>query len=81
ANPISIISPQESTLSWNCSYANSCSIDQRIGKVDNIFGSIKVSPTSTTVYKLSCQGEDDSEEYKATVNVGFIPIIKEVAPY
>ena len=36
ADPSSIILPQSSTLSWSCSYASSCSIDQRVGSVNDV---------------------------------------------
>ena len=80
ANPTSIILPQSSTLSWSCQYADTCSIDQGIGSVNNVSGTKQVRPPQTTTYTLSCSGLDGSRSYPATVNVGFVPWIKEVIP-
>jgi|GEM_PF-1618770 hypothetical protein len=51
-----IVPPESATLSWTCSNANSCSIDQGVGTVNPPSGSVKVYPTSTTVYTLNCNG-------------------------
>jgi len=80
ANPTSIILPQSSTLSWSCQYADTCSIDQGIGSVNNVSGTKQVRSPQTTTYTLSCSGLDGSRSYPATVNVGFVPWIKEVIP-
>ncbi|MDP1615026.1 MAG: hypothetical protein Q8L68_04445, partial [Methylococcales bacterium] len=79
ANPSTIILPQYSTLSWGCQYANTCSINQGIGSV-NTAGSKQVRPPKTTTYTLSCQGIDGFGSWPATVNVGFIPWIREIIP-
>ncbi|MBI5079645.1 hypothetical protein HZB06_03220 [Candidatus Wolfebacteria bacterium] len=34
----------------------------------------------TTTYVLTCGGLDGSRSYSATVNVGFIPKLKEIIP-
>jgi len=80
ANPTSIIPPQSSTLSWECIYADSCSIDQGVGSVNNpVSGTKQVRPTKTTTYTLTCDGLDGSRSYQATV-VGLTPRLREVVP-
>ena len=80
ANPVGIIPPQSSTLSWACQYADSCSIDNNIGSVDNVSGNTPVRPTKTTTYTLDCTAPDGSRSYQATVNVGFLPWLREILP-
>ena len=80
ADSTSIILPQSSTLSWSCKYADTCSIDQGIGSVSNVFGTKDVRPPETTTYTLTCSGLDGSRSYQATVNVGFTPRLREVIP-
>lgn len=80
ANPTSIILPRTSTLEWSCSYADSCSIDQGIGSVNNVSGSQEVRPSQITTYTLTCNGLDGERYWQATVNVGFTPRLREVAP-
>ena len=80
ANPTTIIPPASSTLSWSCQYADSCSIDQGIGSVNNVSGTKSVRPPETTTYTLTCDGLDGSRSYYATVNVGFTPKLREVIP-
>jgi len=77
ANPVNIVLPASSTLSWGCSYADSCSIN---GRGVGTSGSMGVSPSQTTTYNLTCSGLDGSKSWQATVNLGFIPIIKEIIP-
>ncbi len=80
ADPSSIILPQSSTLSWSCSYADSCEIDQGIGPVSKISGTQEVRPSQTTTYTLTCEGFDGPKSWQATVNVGFTPRLREVIP-
>ena len=80
ANPTSIILPQSSTLSWSCSYADSCEIDQGIGPVSKISGTQEVRPSQTTTYTLTCDGFDGPKAWQAIVSVGFTPRLREVAP-
>ena len=80
ADPTSIILPQTSVLSWSCSYADTCSIDQGVGSVNSISGSEEVRPSATTTYTLACDGLDGERTWQSTVNVGFTPILREVAP-
>jgi len=81
ANPTSIILPQSSILSWSCQYAKTCAIDQSIGPVSAISGTYEARPSKTTTYTLTCQGlGSSSKSYQTTVNVGFIPRIREIIP-
>lgn len=80
ADPASIILPQISILSWSCNYADACSIDQGVGSVSNVSGSEEVRPLETTAYTLTCDGLDGTREWQSTVNVGFTPKLKEIAP-
>lgn len=75
ANPSSIIPPNSSQLSQTCSYADSCSIDQRVGTVcsgesDCATDSSNVRPTATTTFTLTCQGLDGSQSWQTTVGIG-----------
>ena len=54
ASPSTITSGQSSTLSWNSQNATSCSIPQ-FGNV-SVNGNRTVSPTSTTIYNITCNG-------------------------
>ena len=81
ANPTSIILPQSSILSWSCQYAKTCAIDQSIGPVSAISGTYEARPSKTTTYTLTCQGlGSSSKSYQTTINVGFIPRIREIIP-
>lgn len=80
ADPTSIILPQSSTLSWSCQYADTCSINQGIGSVNPVSGTKEVRPSETTTYTLDCNGLDGSRSWQTTVNVGFTPRLREVAP-
>ena len=81
ADPVSIIPPKYSTLSWSCQYADACSIDQGIGSVNPVSGTKSVRPSQTTTYTLTCSGLDGSRSYQATVNVGFTPKLREIIPH
>jgi len=80
ADPVSIIPPKYSTLSWSCQYADACSIDQGIGSVNPVSGTKSVRPSQTTTYTLTCSGLDGSRSYQTTVNVGFTPKLREIIP-
>ena len=80
ANPTSIFPSQSSTLSWSCQYADSCSIDQNIGSVNNVSGAKSVRPAKTTTYTLTCSGPGGSETFPVTVNVGFLLKLREIIP-
>lgn len=78
-SPASVILPQTSTLSWSCSFANSCAIDQGIGAVNPVSGSREVQPQQTTTYTLTCQGDDGPRSFPGTVRV-FSPSLREILP-
>ena len=85
ADPANIIIPQVSNLRWTCQYADSCSINQGVGFVcatetECSADLTPVRPKQTTVYDLTCSGLDGSRFYDTTVNVGFIPRLKEILP-
>ena len=79
ANPVQIVRPQQSTLSWTCQYADSCSIDNGVGSVNNVSGTANVSPIQSTLYSLTCGGLDGSRSFSAMVSV-FVSGLKEVLP-
>ncbi len=83
ANPTTITVRQKTTLSWNCNYATSCSIDQGVGNVTPVSsGSVTVEPPSTTVYTLTCSNDYGSQQWTVGVNVNSPQPkgIREVAP-
>lgn len=81
ANPSSISSGQTSTLSWDCDFADSCSIDQNIGAVNSISGTKQVQPNQTTAYTLICSNSDGQSSKQATINVGGFKFrLKEIIP-
>lgn len=65
-----IVLPQTTAISWNCNYANTCSIDQNIGLVSNTSNSVIIRPSQNTTYTLSCNGLDGSKTFTASVNLG-----------
>lgn len=77
-----IVLPQSTAISWNCDYANSCSINQGIGSVNSISGSVTVRPNQNTNYVISCNGLDGSKAFTASVNLGSSSKVqyKEVIP-
>ncbi|MEK7593184.1 MAG: hypothetical protein AAB464_00475 [Patescibacteria group bacterium] len=75
ANPSVIELPNSSQLSQSCSYADSCSISQKVGTVcsgetDCATDSSNVRPTATTTFTLTCQGLDGSQSWQTTVGIG-----------
>ena len=82
------ILPATSTLSWDCRYiggtdtegSDSCSINQGIGSVNSIKGSVSVRPSQETTYTLTCSTIDKTSDYQASVNIGFRPRVREVIP-
>ena len=64
-----IVLPQTTTISWDCDYSTSCSINQGVGLVNNNSGSITVRPTQNTTYALSCDGLDGSKDFNTSVNI------------
>ncbi len=80
ASSNSVTPPQSATLTWDCSYANSCSINSGVGTVNARSGSVTVRPTATTTYTLTCSSSDASMPFTQTINVGSHPRIREVNP-
>ncbi|MFA5083930.1 MAG: hypothetical protein WC475_00890 [Candidatus Paceibacterota bacterium] len=74
-----VVFPETATLSWNCSYADSCSISPTVGPVNAQSGSVVVSPTSTVDYILTCQNSDGSISFSSSLTV-VNPTIEEVKP-
>jgi hypothetical protein len=82
-SPSTIVPPQSTTLSWNCSKVNSCSIDNGVGSVSSN-GSTSVSPSQTTTYTLTCTGAGNNEiraqsSFQSTIKTTKFQI-QEVAP-
>jgi peptidoglycan-associated lipoprotein len=67
ANPNSINAGQASILTWNTDFATDISIDG-IGKVDPK-GSMKVTPSESTTYRLVAKNDTGSREATARVTV------------
>ena len=80
ASPSTIVPPQSTSLEWTCANANSCSINNGIGSVNPVSNSTPVSPTSTTIYTLSCVGSGNTtSSFQTTVRVTDFQI-REIAP-
>jgi hypothetical protein len=79
ADPSTITKGESSTLSWQIENGTSASIDQGVGPVSATSGSKTVSPTSTTTYKLTAQGDYGSSDSKSvTVSISSVarPVIE-----
>jgi hypothetical protein len=70
ANPASIQSGQNSTLTWVVDNATTVMITPNIGSVDPRSGSVSVSPTQTTTYTLTATGATGNITASTTVTVG-----------
>jgi len=68
ADPTQILAGQASTLSWRVLNATSVTITG-IGKVNPTNGSVSVSPTETTTYKLTATNAISEENATVTVTV------------
>jgi RHS repeat-associated protein len=68
AEPASMKRGESATLSWQTLYAESCVIEPGIGAVDPS-GSVSVTPTDSTVYKLTAEGAGDPATAAATVTI------------
>ena len=67
ANPNTISAGQAATLTWTTDFASAITIDG-IGKVDPS-GSMKVTPTESTTYRLVAKNDTGSKEATARVTV------------
>ncbi len=57
ASPTSVTSGQSATLSWSAMNTTSCTASGGWSGTKSISGSQSVSPTSNTIYTLTCSGE------------------------
>ncbi len=64
----SITVGSKATLSWEVSGATAITIDQNVGSVTP-YGSVEVSPTSTTTYTLTATNNAGSSTAQATITV------------
>ncbi len=72
ANPTSINSGDSSTLSWSSTNATSCSsTDFATGNAAS--GSVRVTPSSTATYNISCSGDGGTALGSVTVTVSAPP--------
>ena len=60
---------RESVLTWKCQFANTCSITPSTGVSTGTFGSVRVSPTDTTNYNLTCQNLDGSSSFDQVIEL------------
>ncbi len=67
-NPASIVPGGKAVLSWNVTNATSVSIDHGIGTV-SLSGTMNVSPTAPTIYKLTATNDAGSNTKLASVAV------------
>ena len=67
ANPNTISAGQASTLTWTTDFASSVTIDD-IGKVDPS-GSMKVTPSESTTYRLVAKNDTGTKEATARITV------------
>ncbi|MBV6465470.1 MAG: hypothetical protein PGMFKBFP_00747 [Anaerolineales bacterium] len=74
ANPETIVQGGTTTLSWTSTNATSAEIDQGIGPVA-LNGSMEVSPTQTTTYTLTVEGDSGTASDSVTVQIMHSPVI------
>ncbi len=79
ADSIKVVFPAKVTLSWDCQYADSCSISPTVGSVNAEHDQAIVEPTQSTDYILTCQNNDGSTSFSSSINVTN-PRIKEIKP-
>ncbi len=86
SSPSTIVPPQSSTLSWNCTKANSCKVTSPSGTLTTggANGSVSVAPRQTTSYTLTCTGDGNNtiqaqSSFQTTLRVTSFGI-QEVAP-
>ncbi len=71
ANPNSIVAGEAATLTWRTDFATEVTIDT-IGKVDPS-GSMKVTPSDSTTYRLVAKNDTGTKEATARVTVTTAP--------
>ncbi len=71
ASPQVILEGDSSTLRWNSTNADSCSIEPDIGSVD-LNGSLAVTPTETTTYTIRAAGSGGTAAANVTITVDHI---------
>ncbi|NCN52930.1 hypothetical protein GW950_00510 [Candidatus Wolfebacteria bacterium] len=59
----------QSVLSWKCQFANSCSISPGVEINGQTFGSTRVSPKTTTSYKLTCVNLEGESSFSEVIEV------------
>ncbi|OQZ02353.1 MAG: hypothetical protein B6D35_01240, partial [Candidatus Brocadia sp. UTAMX2] len=74
ADPETIVLGGTTTLSWTSTNATSAEIDQGIGPVA-LNGSMAVSPTQTTTYTLTVEGDSGTASDNVTVQIMHSPVI------
>ncbi len=60
---------RQSELSWKCDFADSCSIEPAVVSRIKTFGYVRVSPSVSTTYTLTCSNADTSKSFEADVEV------------
>jgi hypothetical protein len=68
AAPETIVAGAACTLTWSSEYADTCTIEPGIGRVDT-GGSMTVSPAATTAYTLTASGSGGTVSSSVTVTV------------
>lgn len=69
ALPVTINEGGTSTLTWSSTNATSCEASGGWSGSKSLSGNAIVSPSATTTYILTCQGDGGSDDDSATVNV------------
>jgi Lamin Tail Domain/CotH kinase protein/Bacterial Ig domain/Concanavalin A-like lectin/glucanases superfamily/Immunoglobulin domain len=57
------------TLSWNVTNTTSLSIDQGVGSLGSLIGTVEVTPAASTTYTLLASNSETSRTAQVTVNV------------
>ncbi|GEM_PF-3167991 len=60
---------RQSELSWKCSLADHCSIAPTTGANINTFGSVRVSPSVSTTYRLNCNNQEAEKSFNVSIEV------------
>ena len=75
AEPSIIFDEEAATITWSSRNADSLVIDNNIGNVDTK-GSLRVSPTETTTYTITAQGQGVTTSARAMVTVLHKPSVR-----